>query len=99
MSMGHKQVRKLLRKMGGKTDMAHVERTMASINTSPAEKRARMEIARERGILNKPLDPRTISDPKRWYEGRPLQTQRPAELNDAMRARRESGGDRGALRR
>ena len=72
MGMSNRDIRKRMKQLGGKADCANVERAAHSINTSAAEKRFREEQARERGIHNVPIDPASVSDPRKWYEGKPL---------------------------
>ena len=61
--------------------------------SSDLEKRFREEQARERGIHNVPIDPRSVDDPRKWYEGRPLDTRDPA-IERMKQERDRSRGDR-----
>ena len=93
MSMSDKAIRKQMRKLGGKPTVGSVERAKHSINASEAEKRFRKEQARERGIENVPIDPASVSDPRRWYEGRPIDTRDPA-IERMKQERARAQGDR-----
>lgn len=92
MSMSNKAIRKQIRKLGGKPSVGSVERAAHSINTTSAEKRFREEQARERGIHNVPIDPSSIEDPRKWYEGKPLDTRDPAI--ERMKAERRAEMER-----
>jgi hypothetical protein len=92
--MTNRQIRQQIKKLGGKADVANVERTAFSVNASEAEKRARRDQARDRGILGVPIDPRTVNDPRKWYEGRPLEMPKNPEIEAMKAARRKAGGDK-----
>lgn len=92
MTMSNRQLRKQIRKLGGTPSVGVVERASHSINTTSHEKRFREEQARERGLHNVPIDPRSVSDPRKWYEGKPLDTRDPA-IEAMKNARRNTGGD------
>lgn len=94
MAMTRRQIRQQIKKLGGKPDSATVARTEFSVNTTRQEKRFREEQARERGVHNVPIDPSSVSDPRRWYEGRPLVRPQNPEIERMKRERRESGGDK-----
>ena len=72
--------------------MANVERAAASLNLTPRERALRIEQAKELGLHNVPIDPRTVNSPAEWHKGKRLNIKRPEELNDFIRARREGGG-------
>lgn len=93
MAMSNRDIRKRMRKLGGKPTVGLVERAAASINTSAREKQLRVEQAKELGIHNVPLDPRTISDPKKWYEGKPVNSDSP-EIARMKAERARARGDR-----
>lgn len=93
MAMSNRDIRKRMRKLGGKPTVGLVERAAASINTSAQEKRFRVEQAKELGIYNVPIDPRTVSDPKKWHEGKPMNTDSP-EIARMKAERARAKGDR-----
>lgn len=93
MGMTNRALRKQIRKLGGKPSAGIVERAAHSINTTAAEKRLRAEQAKELGIHNVPIDPRSVSDPRKWYEGKPLDTRNP-EIERLKAERKRAGGDR-----
>ncbi len=93
MSMSARDMRKKIRKLGGKPNVANMERAAFSVNASESEKRFRKEQAREHGVLGVPIDPSSISDPRKWYEGRPLDTRDP-HLETMKRERARANGDR-----
>ena len=91
--MTNRAIRKQMRKLGGKPSVGLVERASHSINTTPREKALRVEQAKELGIHNVPIDPRSVNDPRKWYEGKPLVTRSP-EIERMKAERRQAGGDR-----
>lgn len=93
MSMTNRDIRKKMRKLGGKPTVGAVERAQYSINTTSQEKRFREEQARERGIHNVPIDPASVNDPRKWYEGRPLDTRDPV-VERMKQERARMNGDR-----
>jgi len=93
MAMSNRDIRKKIRKLGGKPTVGIVERAQHSINTTDAEKRFRKEQARELGIEGVPIDPRSIDDPRKWYEGRPVNTDTP-EIARMKAERARARGDR-----
>lgn len=93
MSMSNRDIRRKIRKLGGKPTVGIVERAQHSINTTAAEKRFRVEQAKELGIYNKPIDPRSVDDPRKWYQGRPINTDTP-EIARMKAERARARGDR-----
>ena len=93
MAMSNRAIRKQIRKLGGKPSAGIVERAALSINTTKQEKAFRVEQAKEKGVYNIPIDPASVKDPRRWWEGKRLDTRDP-RVEQMKRERQSGGGDR-----